>query len=153
MRKRGTETICMRCRNTNEQRVVRERERELRELNTGFGRLKRTQMRCLLTDKVFQKRKPGGHLKKKKKASFAVGFFPTWQVASQRNHYMREEKGGNQHTCGCASPASVLRSQSLRSPGQGVAKGERQREGRKGEEGRDCGGDLQAWLRAELTFY
>lgn len=30
------------------------------------------------------------------------------------------------------------------SPGQGVAKGERQREERKGEEGRDCGGDLQA---------
>lgn len=78
-------------------------------------------------------------------APFAVGVFSTWQVASQRNHYMREEKGGNKHTCGCArSPTSVLRSQSLHPPGEGVAKGERQREERKGEEGRDCGGDLQA---------
>lgn len=137
--------------NVKTQTISKLSEREVCESSVGIGRLKRTQIRCLLTDKVLEKRKPGGHFKKD--FFCCGGFFPTWQVASQRNHYMREEKGGNQHTCGCASPASVLRSQSLHSPGQGVAKGERQREGRKGEEGRDCGGDLQAWLRAVLTFY
>lgn len=92
--------------------------------------------------KSLLKRKPGGHFKS---VPFAVGVFSTWQVASQRNHYMREEKGGNKHTCGCTgSPTSVLRSQSFHPPGEGVAKGERQREERKREEGRDCGGDLQA---------
>lgn len=45
----------------------------------------------------------------KKSAPFAVGVFSTWQVASQRNHYMREEKGGNEHTCGWA-PEPRLRS-------------------------------------------
>lgn len=47
-------------------------EGELRKSSAGIGRLKRTQMRCLLTDKVFQKRKPGGHFKK---GFFCCGFF------------------------------------------------------------------------------
>lgn len=133
------------CKMQNQQQVVSGRARELNAVN---GWWKKTQMECLWMDKGWQnnqnsllKLKPGGHFQA---LSFAVGVFSTWQVASQRNHYMREEQGGNEHTCGCASPTSVLRSQSLHSPGQGVAMGERQREERKGEEGRDCGGDLQA---------